>query len=135
MVLEGSTEILWREWLHLRVARRDTVYLLRHRWGTLLGHGAWRVRAWSSMVETKVEKSKVTENGVAAGSHLTPLPPRPVWKTEEKGCYIFRAYKDRRETKFAGEAAIPSQFLKVSGRQPSGDVRRPVRAGYIGLHT
>ena len=61
------------------------------------------------MVETKVEKSKVTEKGVAAGRLLTP--PHPVWETEGKLMLCFGGYKDRRETKSAQEAAIPSQFL------------------------
>lgn len=101
----------------------------------MLGHGRVESQGLVQHGRDK-EKSQVIEKGVAAGSQLTPPhPPRPVWETEGKGCYILGAYKDRRETKSGGEAAIPSQFLKVSGRQPSGGVRRPARAGYIGLHT
>lgn len=61
---EGSME---RESRHSASAERQV--------GALLGHGRVESQAWASMGKTKVEQSKVTEKGVAAGTQLTLPSP------------------------------------------------------------
>lgn len=46
--------------------------------------GGDKVRVWASMVETRVERSKVTGEGVVAEVTLCS-----VWETKDKGQYIY----------------------------------------------
>lgn len=74
------------------------------------------------MAETKVESSKVTGEGVAAGSQTTLCP---VWEPEEKGCSNSEPTKTERRLNLQERQPLHLRssymFLEDSQVEMSGD--------------